>query len=153
MVLNSVVQSFPGISYLTRVLEGAIDIVRPGGRIIAGDIQSLPLRNLFLSSVELFRSSNDQTVKGVMDRIRRRIPLEPWFFVSPAYFLWLASKQKKLSRIEIEPRPGYTDNEMTRYRYNAILHVGEPSEPRNDVPFENWRRSSSGWERGGSGSC
>ena len=139
VVLNSVVQFFPGISYLTRVLEGAIDIVRPGGRIIAGDIQSLPLRNLFLSSVELFRSSNDQTVKGVMDRVRRRISLEPWLFVSPAYYLWLASKQKKLSRVEIEPRPGYTDNEMTRYRYNAILHVGEPSEPRYDIPFEDWR--------------
>jgi SAM-dependent methyltransferase len=147
VVLNSTAQFFPGSSYLTRVLVGAIDLVRPGGRILAGDIQSLPLRPLFLSSVELFRSGDDQTPMAVMDRIRRRVLLEPWLFVSPAYFLGLAAKHKKLSRVEIEPRPGHTDNEMTRYRYNAILHVGEPSEPGDDVPFEDWREHRWGLEK------
>ncbi len=139
VVLNSVAQFFPNSSYLTRVLEGAIEIVRPGGRVFAGDIQSLPLRGLFLSSVELFRSDEDQTPTVIIDRIRRRIRLEPWLFVSPAYFLNLTNKHKKLSRVEIELRPGHADNEVTRYRYNAILYVGEPSEQRNDFPFEDWR--------------
>jgi len=138
VVLNSVAQFFPSSSYLNRVLEGAIEIVRPGGRIFAGDMQNLPLRALFLSSVELFRSDDDQAPTAIMDRIRRRIRLEPWLFVSPAYFLNLARKHKKVSRIEIEPRPGRADNEVTRYRYNAILYVGEPSEQRNDFPFTDW---------------
>jgi SAM-dependent methyltransferase len=138
VVLNSVAQFFPNSSYLTQVLDSAIDIVRPGGKIFAGDMQSLPLRNLFLSSVELFRSDDNQTLMAIVDRVRRRILLEPWLFVSPAYFLSLAAKHKKLSRVEIEPRPGNADNEVTRYRYNAILHVGDP-ETQNNVPFEDWR--------------
>lgn len=147
VVLNSVAQFFPSSSYLTRVLLGAIELVRPGGRIFAGDIQSLPLRNLFLSSVELFRSDDDQSPMALMDKIQRRALLEPWLFVSPAYFLDLAARHKKLSRVEIEPRLGHTDNQMTRYRYNAILHVGEPSERGDDVPFEDWREHRWGLEK------
>jgi SAM-dependent methyltransferase len=139
VILNSVAQFFPSSSYLTQVLEGAIEIVRPGGRVFAGDIQSLPLRGPFLSSVELFRSDDDLTQTAIIDRILRRVRLEPWLFVSPAYFLKLARRHKKLSRVEIEPRLGRADNEVTRYRYNAILYVGEPSEQRNDFPFEDWR--------------
>ncbi len=139
VILNSVAQFFPSSSYLTQVLECATDIVRPGGRIFAGDIQSLPLRAPFLSSVELFKSDDDQVPTAIMDRIRRRIRLEPWLFVSPAYFLDLARKNKKLSRVEIEPRPGRADNAVTRYRYNAVLYVGEPSGQLSDFPFADWR--------------
>jgi SAM-dependent methyltransferase len=139
VILNSVAQFFPSSSYLTQVLEGAIEIVRPGGRVFAGDIQSLPLRAPFLSSVELFRSDDDQVPTVIMDRIRRRIRLDPWLFVSPAYFLDLARRHKKLSRVEIEPRPGRADNAVTRYRYNAILYVGEPLGQLNDFPFTDWR--------------
>jgi SAM-dependent methyltransferase len=146
VLLNSVAQFFPSSSYLTRVLEGAIEIVRPGGRIFAGDIQSLPLRAPFLSSVELFRSDDDQTPTAIKGRIRRRTRLEPWLFVSPAYFLNLASRHKKLSQVEIEPRPGRADNEVTRYRYNAILYVGEPSGQLNDFPFADWRKHRWGLE-------
>jgi SAM-dependent methyltransferase len=139
VVLNSVAQFFPNSSYLTRVLEGAIDIVRPGGRIFAGDMQNLPLRKLFLSSVELFRSDEGQPLSDVADRVLRRMRLEPWLYVSPAYFLHLAATHRKVSRVDIEPRPGNADNEVTRYRYNAILHVGEPYGPRSEIPFEDWR--------------
>jgi SAM-dependent methyltransferase len=139
VVLNSVAQFFPSASYLTQVLEGAIEIVRPGGWVFAGDIQSLPLQNPFLSSVELFKSDDNQVPTAIVDRIRRRISLEPWLFVSPAYFLDLARKYKKVSRVEIEPRLGRADNAVTRYRYNAILYVGEPSGQLNDFPFIDWR--------------
>ncbi len=149
VVLNSVAQFFPGSSYLTRVLEGAIDIVRPGGRVFAGDMQSLPLRNLFLSSIELFRSDDNQGLRAIADRVIRRILLEPWLFVSPAYFLNLAAKHGKVSRVEIEPRLGNADNEVTRYRYNAILYVGESFKSCYDIPFEDWRKHQWGLEEVG----
>ena len=41
----------------------------------------------------------------------------------------------RISRVEIRPRLGASDNEMTRFRYNALLHIGaeasqEPVQPR-----------------------
>ena len=49
VVLNSVVQYFPGIDYLARVLEGAVRAVRPGGAVFVGDVRSLPLLVLLLN--------------------------------------------------------------------------------------------------------
>ena len=43
IVLNSVVQYFPDIEYLTQVLEGAVHVGAPGGAIFIGDVRSLPL--------------------------------------------------------------------------------------------------------------
>ncbi|MGH9761035.1 MAG: AMP-binding protein, partial [Blastocatellia bacterium] len=42
VVLNSVAQYFPSIEYLLSVLEGAVNLVRPGGHIFVGDVRSLP---------------------------------------------------------------------------------------------------------------
>ena len=51
MILNSVVQYFPSIDYLLRVLEGAVNAVAPGGSIFVGDVRSLPLLEAFHASV------------------------------------------------------------------------------------------------------
>lgn len=41
VILNSVVQYFPSIDYLVRVLEGAVKVVKPGGFIFIGDVRNL----------------------------------------------------------------------------------------------------------------
>ena len=53
IVLNSVVQYFPGADYLLEVLEKAIQCVSPGGRIFLGDIRSLPLLEVFHTAVQV----------------------------------------------------------------------------------------------------
>jgi hypothetical protein len=58
--------------------------------------------------------------------------------ISPAFFLSLLRRLSKVSRVEIQPRLGRADNEVTRYRYNAILHVGHRAEPALEVAFEDW---------------
>ncbi|HSU81011.1 MAG TPA: AMP-binding protein, partial [Thermoanaerobaculia bacterium] len=47
IVLNSVVQYFPGVDYLLAVLEGVLPRVAPGGRIFLGDLRSLDLHPAF----------------------------------------------------------------------------------------------------------
>src|SRR5262249_25435596 len=42
VVLNSVLQYFPGADYLARVLAGAARAVRPGGWVFVGDVRSRP---------------------------------------------------------------------------------------------------------------
>ena len=61
-MINSVVQYFPTVDYLVRVLEGAARIVKPGGTIFVGDVRSLPLLETFHLSVELYRAADDLAV-------------------------------------------------------------------------------------------
>ena len=53
VVINSVVQYFPGVDYLLRVLDGATAALAPGGTLFVGDVRSLPLLEAFHASVEL----------------------------------------------------------------------------------------------------
>ncbi len=138
VVLSSVVQFFPNIAYLTKVLENAINIVRPGGYVYVGDVRSLPLLQAFASSVELFQAADEMSAGELRDRIRRRLEREPELVISPAYFLSLQHRFPKISRVDIRPLRGRADNEMTRFRYEAILHVaGEPGASFDDE-FIDW---------------
>lgn len=138
VVLNSVVQYFPNVAYLTRVLENAVKIVKPGGYVFVGDVRCLPLLPTFACSVELFRAADEVSIGELRDRIQRRIRLEQELVLSPSYFLFLQRQFPKISRVEIRPQRGRADNEMSRYRYNAILHVGSGMEPSPESTFLGW---------------
>lgn len=138
VVINSVAQYFPNVTYLTRVLENAVKIVKPNGHVFVGDIRSLPLLSAFASSVELFRAEDEVNLAELRDRITRREQRESELVLSPAYFLSLPSRFPKISRVEIWPRCGRADSEMSRYRYNAILHVGQEDKASADVSFHDW---------------
>jgi amino acid adenylation domain-containing protein len=56
VILNSVVQYFPGVEYLLRVLEGAVRAVRPGGSIFIGDVRNLRLLSAFHTAVQLYQA-------------------------------------------------------------------------------------------------
>jgi len=78
------------------------------------------------------------SVGELEDRIRRRIEREPELVISPAYFLALRDRFPKISRVDIRPLRGFADNEMTRYRYEAILHVGPGTGSLLDAEFHDW---------------
>ena len=140
VVLNSVVQYFPNATYLTRVLEKAINIVRPGGRVFVGDVRNLALLSPFASSVEIFQAEDEVRREDLRSRVRRRIEREQEVVISPAYFVSLQGRYSKVSRVEISPRYGFADNEMTRYRYNAVLHVGREPDASHYCEFVDWKQ-------------
>ena len=138
VVLSSVVQFFPNVAYLTCVLENAINLVKPGGHVYVGDVRSLPLLQVFASSVELFQAADSLTAADLRDRIHRRMDREPELVLSPAYFLSLPRRFPKVSRVDIRHLRGRADNEMTRFRYEAILHIGTDSAPVFEGESLDW---------------
>ncbi len=142
-VLNSVVQFFPNVAYLTKVLENAISLVKPGGHVYVGDVRSLPLLRLFTLSVELFQAADQLSSRELRERIHRRLEREPELLLSPAFFLALPREFPKISRVDIRPLRGRSDNEMTRFRYEAILHVGPSADPVFEGEFKE--RAGGNW--------
>ncbi len=133
VIVNSVAQHFPSQVYLNQVLENAIRVVRPGGCVFIGDQRNLVLLEAYAASIEVFQATGEATVAEIRTRIRRRIQQEQQLVLSPSYFLSLKEHFPKISRIEIYPRRGNRDNEMTRFRFDAILWLGTESTPVAEV--------------------
>jgi len=123
VVLNSVAQYFPGVDYLLRVLEGAAAALRPGGRIFVGDVRSLPLLAAFHASVALFRAPDDLGVEPLNARVRLGVAEEQELVVDPALFGALRTRIPRLGRVEVQVKRGGYDNEVSRFRYDVVLHL------------------------------
>lgn len=72
VILNSVVQYFPSLDYLLRVIEGAVAAIAPGGFIFIGDVRSLPLLSAFHASVQLYKA--DPTLDRM--QLQQRVQME-----------------------------------------------------------------------------
>jgi SAM-dependent methyltransferase len=152
-LLNSVTQHFPNLSYLTKVIAGAVGVVKPGGRLLIGDIRSLQLLPVFACSVEAFQAAPETGLDELRARIRRRIERETQLVISPAYFLALRSAFPAISRVEIVPLRGRARNEMTHFRYDAILHVGAAEDDSIAMEFTDWSEAQGGLDEIRSFAC
>ncbi|MGA9767429.1 MAG: amino acid adenylation domain-containing protein, partial [Blastocatellia bacterium] len=124
IILNSVVQYFPALEYLTQVLEGAIRIGSAGGTIFIGDVRSLPLLEAMHASVLLSQANDGLDADKFVQLWRSAIKQEEELVVSQAYFAMLKQKFPKISHVEIKPKRGWHENEMNRFRYDVVIHLG-----------------------------
>ena len=124
VILNSVVQYFPDIEYLLRVLEGAVNAVSDGGHIYLGDVRSFTLLEVFHTAVELHKAVETLPLGQLKQRIRSQIGRENELVVDPGFFFALQRRLPRIRHVEIKPKRGHVCNELTQFRYQVILHVG-----------------------------
>jgi ubiquinone/menaquinone biosynthesis C-methylase UbiE len=135
VILNSVAQHFPSLAYLDRVIENAIRLVKPGGHLFVGDQRSLPLLEAHALSIEAFEAPPKISAMELRSRRSKRVQQEQQLVLAPSYFLSLQQRFPQVSRVEIFPRRGSRDNEMTRFRFDAILSIGADSNKASKIPF------------------
>ncbi len=139
IVLNSVVQYFPGADYLAQVLENAINVIAPGGRIFLGDIRSLLLLETFHTSVQLRQASALLSRKELQQLIQSHVAEEKELTIDPAFFVAVKQRFPKVSQVQIQLKRGHYHNELTRFRYDVILHTGSEIHPAPQPLEMNWR--------------
>lgn len=130
-VVNSTAQYFPTPEYLLRVVE---DILRLDGieRLFFGDLRSYALYREFQVTKALYttggRSTHDE-LRQRMETIERE---EEELLVDPAFFTALRVRLPDLvSHVEILPKKMRAVNELSCYRYAAIIH-----KTRQEGPFQ-----------------
>ncbi len=140
VILNSVVQYFPSIDYLSRVLTEAARVIRPGGAIYVGDVRSLPLLKAFRASVELSRAPASQSLDQFAQRTRRTMTEEDELVIDPAYFLALKERLPQISHVQVTPKHGRAHNELTLFRYHVVINIGQSPAAKLPVEWRDWRR-------------
>ncbi|MES1240567.1 MAG: amino acid adenylation domain-containing protein [Acidobacteriota bacterium] len=139
VVLNSVAQYFPGPGYLLDVIEGALRRLRPGGFLFLGDLRSLPLLETFAASVRLFQAPFPLPAAQLRLQVKRQVEREPELLVDPAAVDALRRRFPGIRRAWTWLRRGRRDNELTRFRYDAVLETGLPAD--DPAPVERvWGR-------------
>jgi hypothetical protein len=119
-----VVQYFPSIDYLVRVLETAVKVVDPGGFIFVGDVRSLPLLETLHTSVQLQRAPPFLSSPQLKHRVQHAIRQEQELVIAPDFFKALRQHLPLIGHVRVLLKRGRYHNEMTRFRYDVILHVG-----------------------------
>jgi natural product biosynthesis luciferase-like monooxygenase protein len=130
VVVNSVAQYFPSAEYLRTVLANVTPAVRRGGHVWVGDVRSLSHLDAFHTWVELAQSPDDASAADVRARLERRAAQEGELVVDPAFFHALPGVTSVRSRL----KRGRDRNEMTCFRYDVVLGVGEPAPNVVPVP-------------------
>ncbi|MFH8752548.1 non-ribosomal peptide synthetase [Streptomyces rimosus] len=120
VVLNSVIQYFPSRAYLLRVIEGARELLAPGGALFLGDVRDARLRDRLFTAAERAAAAPTAPVSAVLLAAGRRTLLDEELAVAPEFFGTLDG----WAGADVRLKRGRRDNELTRYRYDVVLHKG-----------------------------
>jgi hypothetical protein len=145
VVLNSVVQYFPGVEYLLRVLEGAVRAVRPGGFVFVGDVRNLGLLETYHASVQLHQAPLSLAVAQLRQRVRDHVSREEELVLDPEFFAAFRTRLAGIREVQVQPRRGAFKNELNRFRYDAVLRVGREA-AGVEVPWVEWDQERPGVE-------
>ncbi|MDT0443460.1 non-ribosomal peptide synthetase [Streptomyces johnsoniae] len=117
VVLNSIVQYFPDRAYLERVLDGALRLLAPGGRIFIGDVRHQRTVRALHTAVQAGRA---ESVERLRASVEQDVLLEKELVLDPGFFsLW--AKENSVG-IDIRLKRGEPHNELTRHRYEVVIH-------------------------------
>ncbi|MGP3966626.1 amino acid adenylation domain-containing protein [Streptomyces sp. 6N223] len=123
IVINSVIQYFPSADYLTGVIEGALRLLTDDGVLFVGDVRNLRSARAFATAIH----------RGDPAAIERALRLEKELLIEPDYFT--ATSGALGVGVELRTKRGRHHNELTRYRYDALLYKNAAAAlPLDDAP-------------------
>jgi amino acid adenylation domain-containing protein/non-ribosomal peptide synthase protein (TIGR01720 family) len=138
VVINSVVQYFPSIDYLTRVITAALDLVVPSGAVFVGDVRHQGMERCFHTAVALTQADPSTDPVELRRIIQHNMLLENELLVAPEFFAALPTIVPGTG-VSIRTKRGHHHNELSRYRYDTVLYR-QPTNPvrLSDAPSLVW---------------
>ncbi len=130
IIINSVCQYFPDIQYFTSILQKAMHLLSPSGKIFVGDIRDFRLQRQFYSEVHLHNKKIDTTTQ-LIAAIERDVMMESELLISPSFFSLWSKKRTDVAGFETKLKDGNFINEMSQYRYDAVIY----KKPQDNLSF------------------
>ncbi|MEU6097815.1 condensation domain-containing protein [Streptomyces sp. NPDC047079] len=122
VIINSVVQYFPGLDYLEEVLDKvlAIDCVR---NVFVGDVRNHDLLDEFSLSV-VDAQAPDGEARPDLERLQLAYAQSEQvteLLISDEYWTEFAAQRESVAGVSVLPRTGPISNELFDFRYDVIL--------------------------------
>jgi hypothetical protein len=103
-------------------------------------VRNLPLLKMFHAPVELYRASDAAARVQLLRKIEKDARQEGELAVDPEFFTALQQRLPRIARVEIQLKRGRIDNELTRFRYDVVLHVDDQSCVETDLIWHDSTR-------------
>ncbi|MFD8938471.1 amino acid adenylation domain-containing protein [Streptomyces sp. NPDC059578] len=146
VVLNSVVQYFPDTAYLERVLELAMELLAPGGRVFVGDVRNLATLRSFRTAVHRAQYPQDPPA-AVRAAVERAVLGEKELVLDPGFFTAWAEGHREAGGTDVRLKDAAGHNELTRHRYEVVVHKRPVERVRlAQAPVLVWGRDVHGTE-------
>ncbi|MGD9629019.1 MAG: amino acid adenylation domain-containing protein [Pyrinomonadaceae bacterium] len=138
VIIHSVVQYFPNMDYLMRVIEGAVKLVKPGGRIFVGDVQNFALLDTYHAESMVTQSDPSLSIEELKQKVAKRKELESELTVDPDFFLTLEDELSEIGSVDVQLRRGRINNEPTKYHYDVMIEIGDRPVARTNHKWLRW---------------
>jgi SAM-dependent methyltransferase/NRPS condensation-like uncharacterized protein/acyl carrier protein len=125
IVMNSIVQYFPGEQYMNEVITKCISLLKGKGRIIIGDVRDNRLLESFKGRLQLQQMVHSANIREFKWAVEQEVLKEEELCFDPAYFFRLPSIHPGITHVEIKWKEADNVNELTLYRFNVVIHVGD----------------------------
>jgi len=141
IIINEVIQYFPNVDYLLKVLEGALHLLEPGGRIFVGGVRSLPLFESFHTSIQLHQSPALLPLTELRSLIREQMLREKELLIDPELFAELQRRDNRISHVKVQLRRARLLNELNRFRYDVTLYTNGDARTVKTSEWLDWQSS------------
>ena len=123
VLLNSVVQYFPGEDYMTGVIGKALSLLQKNGRVIIGDVRDNRSLSFFKGRIQLQKLQHSVSLQEFDWVVNQEVIKEEELCFSPQYFHALKAIYPQITNVEIKWKQASYINELSAYRYTVILHT------------------------------
>jgi acyl carrier protein len=122
---------------MAEVIENSMKALKGKGRIIIGDVRDYRLLEAFKDRLQIEKFQHSVSVKEFKWAVQQDVLKEEELCFSPDYFYNLQSVFPEISNVNIQWKSGSYSNELSLYRYNVVIHVGEEFDVLQPV-WQNW---------------
>lgn len=136
IVINSVIQLFPSIEYLYKVIENARNVLSDGGKIFIGDVRDLKFLEIFHASVQYYKDNAIQQA-DLKKQTAEAVYNDKELLISQDFFKNLQGQLKEITAVELMTKQFDVVNELSKFRYDVVLYKNRtaPSE-RKEVVYD-----------------
>ena len=135
VIISSVVQFFPGVIYLKKVIEKALKILNPGGTLIVADVMDTRRKDEFRNSLEEFRSKN-----AGQEGIRTKTDIDGELYIDEQFFNEIKKSSIQVNEVKVLHRNNKFNNELD-YRYDVVFNKASEDQVvvnDNEVKRNDW---------------
>ena len=115
VLIASTMQFFPGLQYVKEVVRQAIQLLKPGGKLIIADVPDLAKKQAFADSLGAYSKNNPDA--------KTKQSVEEELYAAQAWFEALQHQLTGIAQVSWQPRTSGFNNEL-QYRSDVVITTG-----------------------------